>query len=122
MKKIDLDNNKKLYFTLGEVASHFGVNVSLLRFWEKEFDIIKPRKTKGGTRQYSREDIKSIEVVFHLVKEKGMTLEGARQELNRKFDDTEEKIEVIKRLEKIKDELKKLSDIFDELDEDVENR
>lgn len=115
-KKIDFEKERKLYFSLKEVARHFDVNTSLLRFWEKEFDIIRPRKTVGGTRQYTREDINDIEVVYHLVKEKGMTLEGARQELNRKFDDTEQKIEVIKRLEKIKTEIEKLSEIFDELD------
>ena len=116
MKKIDFENSKKLYFSLGEVAKHFDVNESLLRFWETEFDIISPRKTQGGTRQYTREDITNIEIVYHLVKEKGMTLEGARQELKKKFNDTEQKIEVVNRLEKIKKELESLSKMFDELD------
>lgn len=114
--RIDLENSKKLYFSLKEVASHFDVNESLLRFWETEFDSIKPRKTAGGTRQYTKEDITSIEVVYHLVKEKGLTLEGARQFLSKKYDEAEQNIEVIRRLENIKIELKALSKMFDELD------
>lgn len=114
--KIDLENSKKLYFSLKEVAKHFDVNESLLRFWETEFATISPRKTAGGTRQYTKDDIKNIEIVYHLVKEKGLTLEGARQALNKKFDDTEVNIEVIRRLEKIKVELNSLKKMFDELD------
>lgn len=114
--RIDLENSKKLYFSLKEVAGHFDVNESLLRFWETEFDTIKPRKTAGGTRQYTKEDITCIEVVYHLVKERGMTLEGARQSLSKKYDETEQNIEAIRRLENIKIELRDLSKMFDELD------
>ena len=78
-------NNKRLFYTIQEVADHFAVNVSLLRFWEKEFDNIRPKKTAGGTRQFTREDIQQVEVVYHLVKEKGMTLDGARQNLKTKI-------------------------------------
>lgn len=120
--KIDLENSKKLYFSLREVAAHFDVNESLLRFWETEFDSIKPHKTPGGTRQYTREDINAIQIVYHLVKEKGMTLEGARQTLKRKFDETEQKIEAIRRLESIKKELQQLSQMFDELDQSENKR
>lgn len=114
--RIDLENSKKLYFSLKEVAAHFDVNESLLRFWETEFDTIRPRKTPGGTRQYTKEDISNIEVVYHLVKEKGLTLEGARLALDKKLDEASEKIEVIRRLENIKIELRSLSKMFDELD------
>ena len=114
--KIDLENSKKLYFSLKEVAAHFDVNKSLLRFWETEFDTIRPKKTATGVRQYTREDIANISVVYHLVKEEGLTLEGARQALERKFDETGEKIEVIRRLENIKSELKSLIKMFEELD------
>lgn len=116
--KIDLENSKKLYFSLKEVAQHFDVNVSLLRFWEKEFEIINPRKTAGGTRQYTKEDIANIEIVYHLVKERGLTLEGARQALKKKYDETEQTTEVIRRLEKIKSELNDLKKMFDELDKE----
>lgn len=113
--KIDFVKNNKLYYSLKEVAQHFGVNVSLLRFWESEFKNIKPRKTEGGTRQYTREDIEQIEIVYHLVKGQGLTLEGARQVLKQKKDETTRKLDVIHRLEAIRKELKQLEDEFNEL-------
>lgn len=97
-----------------EVASHFKVNESLLRFWETEFDIINPRKTEGGTRQYTKEDIENISVVYHLVKEKGLTLEGARQTLKQKKDEETRKIQVIQKLEQIKKELMDMEQEFDD--------
>ncbi len=111
--KIDLDNSTRLYYSIKEVASHFGVNESLLRFWETEFDIINPRKTEGGARQYKKEDIETIALVYHLVKEKGMTLEGARQTLSHKKDETLRKVQVIEKLEKIKKELEDMEREFD---------
>lgn len=111
--KIDFENNTKLYYTLKEVARHFGVNESLLRFWETEFKIISPRKTAGGTRQYTKEDIESIEIVYHLVREKGLTLEGARQYLKNKQDETARKLQVIRKLEAIKQELEDIQREFD---------
>lgn len=110
---IDLENSKKLYFSIKEVAEHFDVNESLLRFWEKEFDTINPRKTAGGSRQYSRQDIEDISLVYHLVREKGLTLEGARQMLKHKKDEATRKLDVIQRLERIRDELKSMGDEFD---------
>lgn len=111
--KINFENSRKLYYSVKEVASHFNVNESLLRFWETEFDIINPRKTEGGARQYTREDIQDIALVYHLVKEKGMTLEGARQTLKQKKDETTRKIQVIEKLEQIKKELEDLEKEFD---------
>lgn len=113
--KIDFEKSKKLYYSIKEVARHFNVNVSLLRYWEDEFDIIRPRKTEGGTRQYTKEDIDSIAIVYHLVKEKGMTLDGARQTLSRKKDETSRKLEVIERLERIRKELKDIETEFEGL-------
>ena len=110
-------NDKRLFYTIQEVADHFAVNVSLLRFWEKEFDTIRPRKTPGGTRQYTREDIQQVEVVYHLVKEKGMTLEGARQTLKTKKDDQTRRVEAVARLNEIKKELLLLEEEFDQLHE-----
>ena len=110
-------NDKHLFYTIQEVADHFAVNVSLLRFWEKEFDTIRPRKTAGGTRQYTREDIQQVEVVYHLVKEKGMTLEGARQTLKTKKDDQTRRVEAVARLNEIKKELLLLEEEFDQLHE-----
>lgn len=111
--KIDIENSTKLYYSLREVAGHFGVNESLLRFWETEFDIINPKKTQGGTRQYTKEDIENIAIVYHLVKEKGLTLEGARQMLKHKKDDTARKLQVIRKLEAIKKELQDIENEFD---------
>ena len=98
-------NDKRLFYTIQEVADHFAVNVSLLRFWEKEFENIRPKKTAGGTRQFTREDIQQVEVVYHLVKDKGMTLDGARQTLKTKKDDETKRVEAIARLTEIKKEL-----------------
>jgi len=108
-------DEKRLFYSIQEVADHFAVNVSLLRFWEKEFENINPRKTAGGTRQYTREDIQQVEIVYHLVKEKGMTLEGARQTLKSKKDDEEKRAEAISRLMEIKKELLLLEEAFDQL-------
>lgn len=112
---IDLENSKKLFYSIKEVAAHFDVNESLLRFWESEFKEIKPQKTQGGVRQYTKEDIKSIELVYSLVKEKGMTLEGARQTLKLKKDEETRRLDVIKRLENVKKELNQLKDGLDNI-------
>jgi DNA-binding transcriptional MerR regulator len=110
--KIDFENSNRLYYSVKEVAAHFGVNESLLRFWETEFDIINPRKTEGGTRQYTKEDIENIATVYHLVKDKGMTLEGARQTLRQKRDEIARKVLVIEKLEQIKKELEDMEREF----------
>jgi len=110
-------NDKRLYYSIQEVADHLAVNVSLLRFWEKEFENINPKKTAGGTRQFTREDIQQVEVVYHLVKERGMTLEGARQSLKTKKDDETKRVEVLGRLTEIKKELLELEEEFDKLHE-----
>lgn len=111
---IDFENDKKIFFSIKEVADHFDVNVSLLRYWEEEFKEIRPRKTKGGTRQYTREDIEQISVVYYLVKEKGLTLDGARQVLSTKKDEETRRQEVLRKLENIKKELTDLKDAFGE--------
>jgi len=110
-------SEKRLYYSIQEVADHFAVNVSLLRFWEKEFDNINPKKTAGGTRQYRREDIQQMEIVYHLVKEKGMTLEGARQTLRSKKDEETKRVEALAQLTEIKKELLLLEEEFDQLHE-----
>lgn len=98
--------NFKLYYSIKEVAQMFDVNESLLRFWEKEFpDQIVPRKSPGGTRQYRKEDIEAIKLIYHLVKEKGMTLAGARQRLTTNQEATNKNFEVLERLKNIKEEL-----------------
>ena len=76
----------KLYYTIGEVSELFVVNTSLIRFWEKEFDVIKPKKNKKGNRLFTPEDIDNFKVIYNLVKEQGFTLDGAKKYLkeNRK--------------------------------------
>lgn len=110
-------NERRLYYNLKEVADHFAVNVSLLRFWEKEFDNINPKKTQGGARQFTREDIRQVELVYNLVKERGMTLEGAKQVLKSNKDDETKRIEALDRLKKIRKELAQLQNEFDTLHE-----
>ena len=93
-----VDLPQKLYYSIGEVSKAFNVNASLIRFWEKEFEYLNPKKNVKGTRRYSSMDIEKLQVIHHLVKEKGYTLEGAKDQLkvlNKNF-------EIIKKLEKIK--------------------
>ena len=99
------EESLKLYYSIGEVAEMFGVNTSLIRFWEKEFDVIKPHKYKKGNRQFTKADVDNFHLIYHLVKEKGMTLKGAQQQLKNRKDETELHFEVIIRLIGIKDEL-----------------
>jgi DNA-binding transcriptional MerR regulator len=101
---------EKKYFSIGEVAERFKVAPSLIRFWETEFEILSPKKNKKGNRQYTKEDLDNLTVIFHLVKEKGYTLQGAKEALKNSFKKPVDKVEVIKSLEKVKDfllELKK---------------
>jgi len=100
----------KLYYGIGEVAKMFNVNTSLIRFWEKEFDIIEPQKNKKGDRLFTQKDVDNFHIIYHLVKERGFTLQGAKEKLKQNKEDTVNNIEVIKSLQKIKDfllELKK---------------
>ena len=99
------DKELKLYYSIAEVADMFGVNPSLLRFWEKEFPQISPRTSGRGVRQYRKEDVDTIVVIYHLVKEKGMTLPGARQRLKVNKETTIKNYEIINRLKGIKEEL-----------------
>jgi DNA-binding transcriptional MerR regulator len=93
---------QKKYFSIGEVAEMLNVATSLIRFWESEFDIIKPKKNRKGNRQFTREDIDNVKLIYHLVKEKGYTLQGAKDLLKEGNESIKEKIEVIDSLKKIK--------------------
>ncbi|MGN0309703.1 MAG: MerR family transcriptional regulator [Bacteroides sp.] len=103
-----LKKNKelKLYYSVSEVAEMLGVSESLLRFWEKEFPQITPKKAGRGIRQYRKEDIDTLKLIYHLVKERGMTLQGARQRLetNNKSQ-TDSNFELLERLRAIREEL-----------------
>ena len=103
-----LNKNKdlKLYYSIGEVAQMFNVSETLLRFWEKEFPTIKPQKAGRGIRQYTKADIERVKLVYHLVKERGMTLQGARDTIRRdKSKTVNRNIEVIEKLKEIRSEL-----------------
>jgi DNA-binding transcriptional MerR regulator len=93
---------EKIYYTMGEVAELFEVNASLIRFWENEFDILKPQKNKKGNRLFTKGDINNIRIIYHLVKEKGYTLQGARERIKRNKEDVEKQVEIIDSLQRIK--------------------
>ena len=105
----------KMYYSISEVAKMFNVNESLLRYWEKEFPIIAPRKAGGNVRQYRKEDIENIRLVYHLVKEKGMTLQGAKQRLKANKERTVQTAEIVERLKQIREELVNLRNSLDYL-------
>ena len=101
---------EKLYYSIGEVAEAFGVNTSLVRFWEKEFDVLKPKKNAKGNRKFTPQDIKNLELIYHLVKERGFTLEGAKTHLKENKQKTLDQFEIIRKLETVKAELKKIKE------------
>lgn len=103
---------EKLYYSIGEVAKAFNVNTSLIRFWEKEFEVISPKKNKKGNRYFTPQDIKNLKLIYHLVKERGYTLEGAKAALNEK-EDMKDEVELLARMEFIRAELVKLKESFD---------
>ena len=101
---------EKRYYGIGEVAKAFDVNTSLIRFWEKEFDVLKPKKNAKGNRKFTPDDIKNLELIYHLVKERGFTLEGAKLHLKENRNKTLNKFEIIRKLETVKAELLKIKD------------
>jgi DNA-binding transcriptional MerR regulator len=101
---------EKLFYTIGEVAEMLNVPVSTVRFWENEFDILKPRKNKKGNRLFTSGDIKNLKIIHQLVKEKGMTLSGAKKQLSAKWDETDYKYEISQSLQNLKGMLLDLRD------------
>jgi DNA-binding transcriptional MerR regulator len=100
----------KLYYSIGEVAKMFDVNTSLVRFWEKEFDILKPKKNKKGNRLFTQKDVDNLKVIYHLVKERGFTLDGAKKKLRENKDDTIQNEQIVERLKEIRGFLVELRD------------
>lgn len=88
----------------------FNVNSSLIRFWEKEFKEINPKKSKKGNRMFTAQDIETFRIIYHLVKEKGMTLEGARKKLKDNMNKVVDNVEIIKSLERVKEKLLAIKD------------
>ncbi len=93
---------EKKYYTIGEVADELGVATSLIRFWESEFGNIKPKKNRKGNRQFTKDDLKNVKLIYHLVKEKGYTLQGARDSIAHSGKTTVDKMKMIELLKKIR--------------------
>lgn len=100
-----IDLPEKRYYKIGEVARAFGLNTSHIRFWEKEFDVLKPKKNKKGNRLFTSDDLKNLKLIYHLVKEKGFTLEGAKSKMKESPKNIKNSHDIITRLEAIKEEL-----------------
>ena len=101
---------EKRYYGIGEVASAFDVNTSQIRFWEKEFDVLQPKKNARGNRKFTPADIKNLELIYYLVKERGFTLEGAKIHLKENKQQTLDHFAIIRKLETVKAELLKIKD------------
>ena len=101
---------EKQYYTIGEVADMFQVNTSLIRFWEKEFDILQPKKNRKGNRLFTPKDLENLKIIYHLVKERGFKLEGAKKKLNENKEDTVNTIDVVHRLKHIREVLVAIRD------------
>jgi DNA-binding transcriptional MerR regulator len=93
---------EKLYYSISEISEHFGVAQSLLRYWETEFSVIKPKRNKKGTRFYTAKDVSYIGLIYHLVKESGYTLQGAKDKIKNDRKGLEKKVEISNSLQKIK--------------------
>ena len=109
------NKNLKLYYSIGEVAEMFGVSETLLRYWEKEFPSISPKKAGRNIRQYSQEDIEQVRLIYNLVKVKGMKLAAARRALETTRDDVNRNVEVVTRLQAVREELMQLKKALDGL-------
>lgn len=105
-----VDLPEKRYYGIGEVAEAFNVNTSLIRFWEKEFDILQPKKNAKGNRKFTPEDIKNLQLIYHLVKERGFTLDGAKTKLKEERRKVLSNFEIIRKLERIKTTLIKIKE------------
>lgn len=105
-----IDLPEKRYYGIGEVAKAFDVNTSLIRFWEKEFDVLQPKKNAKGNRKFTPEDIKNLKLIHHLVKERGFTLEGAKIHLKEEKHKTLSNFDVIEKLQKVRAELVKIKE------------
>jgi DNA-binding transcriptional MerR regulator len=92
----------KKYYTIGEVAMQMGIATSLIRFWESEFDIIKPKKNRKGNRQFTVDDIENIKLIYHLVREKGFTLQGAKEMIKKGPNEMKDKLQMIDSLKEIR--------------------
>lgn len=104
---------QKIYFRIGEVAKKFNVQTSLIRYWEKEFTFIKPKKSPKGTRLFTQKDVDNFEIVYHLIKEKGMTIQGTREYFKKHYNNQSlDKLQVINTLKRTRDLLKEVRNVL----------
>ena len=90
----------KYYYSIGEVAKMFGVTTSMIRYWENEFEVLRPRKNKKGNRLFTQRDVRYVHIIYHLTKVKGYTLAGAKMALKDKFSEYEERVLLLETLDK----------------------
>ena len=96
------EKSSKLYYSIGEVSKMFDVNTSLIRFWEKEFSILKPKKNAKGNRLFTQKDVDNLHIIYNLVKERGFTLEGAKKKMKENKSDVMNEAEMLKSLKKVR--------------------
>ncbi len=96
------EKSSKLYYSIGEVSKMFNVNTSLIRFWEKEFSILKPKKNAKGNRLFTQKDVDNLHIIYNLVKERGYTLEGAKKKMKENKSETMNEAEMLKSLKKVR--------------------
>jgi len=101
---------EKVFYSIGEVAEMIGENQSLIRYWENQFEALKPHKNKRGTRLFKKEDIETVKIIHHLVKERGLTLKGAQQKLKENKEETINNFEIVKRLQDVRQQLVEIRD------------
>jgi DNA-binding transcriptional MerR regulator len=111
-KQLEMEglSEDKLYYTIGEVSKMFNVNASLIRFWEKEFEVLKPKKNKKGNRLFTKADVENLRIIYHLVKERGYTLQGARAKLKSAKSELVNQTEIYDSLLKVKSFLLELKE------------
>ena len=106
---LNLNKDVKLYYSISEVAKKFNVTETLLRYWEKEFPNIKPEKGGRGVRQYSKEDLEQVELVYNLVKVRGLTLQGARDAIKANGKNVKSQVDIVNRLVNVRNELQAIN-------------
>ncbi len=106
----NISKKEKLFYSIGELADMLGEQTSAVRYWEKEFDIIKPQKNKKGNRMFTPQDVENMKLIHYLLKEKGLTIAGAKRKMSDNPDDIRKNHEVIRSLQGIKEMLVKIRD------------
>lgn len=101
---------EKLYYSIGEISEMLSVPVSTVRFWDNEFDVLKPVKNKKGNRLFTQSDVRNLRIIHHLLKEEGMTLSGVKKKMSEKWDETDYKFEISESLLKIKSIILEIKD------------